>query len=393
MVIDHFSLFFKFLVLAIVALIALSSSEHVANMKQFQGEYYSLIMFSASGMMLIASATELISIYVSLELTALPVAALAAFSRNAVSTEAGIKFLILSAMSSAILLYGMALVFGFTGTTYLPEIFSSISSSFEPNVPFGSHALFLGVILIIAGFGFKIAAVPFQMWVPDVYEGSPTPITAYLSVASKAAGFAIVLRVSYLAFGSLSLDWAAVFTILSFASMTIGNVLAVAQDNIKRMLAYSTIAHAGYIMIGLAAISERVPDGSDTIGPSAILFYLVAYAVTNLAAFFAIISLIGIPPTAGFMGKLYLFSAAIKSELVWLVVAGVINSTLSAYYYLRVVKVMYVSQAGSEDAAPITIAKAPLLALSITSIGTLALGIFPGPLINIAEKAASVLLG
>ncbi|SVD92265.1 uncharacterized protein METZ01_LOCUS445119, partial [marine metagenome] len=258
--------------------------------------------------------------------------------------------------------------FGFTGTTYLTEIFSSIASSFDPNVPFGSHALFLGVILIIAGFGFKIAAVPFQMWVPDVYEGAPTPITAYLSVASKAAGFAIVLRVSYLAFGSLSLDWAAVFAILSVASMTIGNVVAVAQDNIKRMLAYSTIAHAGYLMIGLAAISERVPDGSATIGPSGILFYLVAYAVTNLAAFFAIIaitsrtgsdlissftgigrrspilaltltlaiiSLIGIPPTAGFMGKLYLFSAAIKSELVWLVVAGVINSTLSAYYYLR----------------------------------------------------------
>lgn len=422
LVVDKFSLFFKFLVLSIVALVVLSSTDYVSRLRLFQGEYYALMLFSAAGMMLLASTTELISIYIALELTSLPLAALAAFMGNSRSSEAGIKFLLLSAMSSAVLLYGMVLTFGFTGTTHLSEILPQIGESFDASVPFGSYALLLGVVMMIAGFGFKIASVPFHMWVPDVYEGAPTPITAYLSVASKAAGFAVILRVFYLAFGDLSSDWGAIFAVLSAISMTVGNLVAIAQSNIKRMLAYSTVAHAGYLMVGLAAIATRVPPGEATIGPSSILFYLCAYAATNLAAFFvitaistrtgsdmikdyagmgrrapimalvlafALISLTGIPPAAGFMGKLYLFSAAVKSDLVWLAIVGVVNSVISSYYYLRVVRTMYMTPPDSEER--ITATFLPRAAIYIAGLGVLVLGIFPGPLMSLAEKAAAVL--
>ena len=421
LVVDKFSLFFKFLVMGIVGLVVMSSVDYISRIRHYQGEYYGLMLFSASGMMLLAATTDLISIYIALELTALPLAALAAFLRDSRSTEAGVKFLLLSAMSSAVLLYGMALTYGFTGTTQLVDISARLGASFDATVPFGSHALFLGVIMIVAGFGFKIAAVPFQMWVPDVYEGAPTPITAYLSVASKAAGFAVILRVFYLAFGEISLDWGTLFAVLSAVSMTIGNLVAIAQRNIKRMLAYSTIAHAGFLLIGVAAIAARVPVG-ETIGPSAVLFYLVAYAVTNLAAFFAIIaisnrtgsdmissfagmgrqapflaiilafsmiSLLGLPPTAGFMGKLYMFSAAMKSDLAWLVVVGVVNSAVSAYYYLRVVRLMYMAEPEKEETVPV--AYASQAALYITGLGILALGLFPGPLFTMAERAVEIL--
>jgi NADH-quinone oxidoreductase subunit N len=422
LVVDKFSLFFKFLVMGIVALVVLASVDYVSRLRLFQGEYYALMLFSAAGMMLLASTTELISIYIALELTALPLAALAAFLRNSRSSEAGIKFLLLSAMSSAVLLYGMVLTFGFTGTTHLSEILQHHSTSSYAAVPFGSYALLLGVVMMVAGFGFKIASVPFHMWIPDVYEGAPTPITAYLSVASKAAGFAVILRVFYLAFGDMSADWGALFAVLSALSMTLGNLVAIAQTNIKRMLAYSTVAHAGYLMIGLAAIAVRVPLEETTIGPSSILFYLCAYAVTNLAAFFAIIaistrtgsdlisdyagmgrrapllalvlafalvSLIGIPPAAGFMGKLYVFSAAVKSDLVWLAIVGVVNSVISSYYYLRVVKTMYMTPPASEERLPV--AYVPQAAVYIAGLGILLLGIFPGPLMSLAEKAAAVL--
>ena len=271
--VDKFSLFFKFLVLGVVGLVVMSSVGYVSNVRLVPGEYHGLLLFSASGMMLLASTTDLISIYIALELTSLPLAALAAFQRDSRSTEAGMKFLLLSAMSSAVLLYGMALVYGFTGTTYLPGIFERLGAALDPSVPFGSYGLFLGVVMVAAGFGFKISAVPFQMWVPDVYEGAPTPVTAYLSVASKAAGFAVILRVFYVAFGEVSLDWAALFAVLSALSMTVGNLVAIAQSNIKRMLAYSTIAHAGYLLAGVAAIAARVPSGESSIGPSGVLFY------------------------------------------------------------------------------------------------------------------------
>lgn len=419
LVVDRFAIFFKFLILAIVALVILASVDYVSKFQRFQAEFYALILLSASGMMLLASTTELISIYVSLELTSLPLAALAAFLRDSRSSEAGLKFLILSAMSSAFLLYGMTLVYGFTGSTEL-KVIAAVAT--QGDLPFGSYALLLGGVLIAVGFGFKISMAPFHMWVPDVYEGAPTPITAYLSVASKAAGFAVLLRVFYLAFGDIGRqeDWSILFALLGGLSMIVGNLVAMTQNNIKRMLAYSTVAHAGYILVGLASVAARAPDLE---GPGGVLFYLGAYAATNLAAFFAVIvisnkvgsdeidafagvgrsapaiaavltfamvSLIGIPPTAGFMAKLYIFNAAVRSDLVWLAVVGVINSVLSAYYYLRVVRTMYLSPTESEEPMP---SSPPMrLALGVTSAGILVMGIFPGPLFEIAQSAVVTLL-
>ena len=425
LVVDKFSLFFKFLLVAVAALVVLASAEYVDRFHRFRGEFFALVLLSTSGMMLLASTVELISIYVSLELTALPIAALAAFLRDGRSSESGMKFLILSGISSAVLLYGMVILYGFTGTTFLAEIADSIGGSeLTAETPFGSDALLFGVILVTAGFGFKIASVPFQMWAPDVYEGSPTPITAFLSVASKAAGFAVILRVFYIAFGSeiLSLDWSAVFAMLSVLSMTFGNLVAIRQTNIKRMLAYSTIAHAGYLMVGLAAVAVRNPEAQTTLGPSGVLFYLSGYALTNLAAFsaviaisnrigsdqidafvgmsrrspflagvlgFSMISLIGVPPTVGFIAKVYIFGAAVNTNLEWLAVAGVVNSVLSAYYYLRVVKVMYLRP--PEDEGPIASGAPMKLAVMATLAGTAFFGVYPAPLINLAKTAAGVL--
>ena len=422
--VDHFALFFKFLVLGVVALIILASVDYVSRLARYQGEYYALILFSATGMMLLAATGELISIYISLELTTLPLAALAAFLMNARSSEAGMKFLILSAISSALLLYGMALVFGFTGSTYLPDIARSLAQPFPDGAPFGNTALLLGIVLIVAGFGFKISSVPFQMWVPDVYEGAPTPVTAFLSVASKAAGFAVLLRIFYVGFDAFELDWAILFAALAAASMTVGNLVAIAQSNIKRLLGYSTIAHAGYLLVGLAAIAARSEDvtGGAILGPSSVLFYLGAYAATNLAAFFAIIAisnkvgseeidgfagmarrapylafalalalvaLIGVPPTGIFIAKIYIFSAAVNSDLLWLAVVGVVNSVVSAYYYLRIVRVMYLEPADSDEKVPSSYALRA--ALGVSTLGILVIGVVPGPLLRLAEIAVGTL--
>lgn len=426
LVVDKFSLFFKFLFVAVAAIIVLVSVDYVKKFQRFQAEYYALILLSTVGMMLLASTLELITIFIALELTALPIAALAAFLRDDRSSESGLKFLILSAISSTVLLYGMVIVYGFTGTTVLEDISGQIKSmNLSGDTPFGSYALLFGIVLMIAGFGFKIASVPFQMWAPDVYEGSPTPVTAYLSVASKAAGFAVILRVFYVAFPMevISLDWSAVFAVLSGLSMTIGNLVAIRQDNIKRMLAYSTIAHAGYLMMGLAAISARVPGGEADSGPSAVIFYLSGYAATNLAAFsaiiaisnrigsdmiddfagmsrrspylsgvlgFALVSLIGVPPTIGFMAKLYVFGAAVDANLEWLVLLGVLNSVISAYYYLRIIKVMYLSPPAEEE--PVHSGPAIRLAMLSTFAAVAFFGIYPTPLLRLARTAAEVLL-
>ncbi len=414
LVVDNFSLFFKFLILAIAALVILSSVEYASKFARFQGEYYALILLSAGGMMLMASTGELISIYIALELSSISLYALASFLKDPKSSEAGLKYMILGAISSAILLLGMAFVFGLTGTTHLDQIAANVGGLIAGGQLTDSPALLLGIVFLVAGFGFKIASVPFQMWVPDVYEGAPTPITAYLSVASKAAGFAVILRVFYTAFGAeeISGDWAMIFAVLAAISMTLGNVVAIAQSNIKRMLGYSSIAHAGYIMVGLAAIG--------TLGKGGVLFFLVGYALANLGAFIAIIaisnktgsdeitdysgmarrspvialilafcliSLIGIPPTVGFMAKFYIFNAAIQGNLLWLVIIAVLNSVVSAYYYLRVVKLMYVGEPASEEAIPSSI---PLrITLAVTSLGVLILGIYPWLVLRLAETAVA----
>jgi NADH-quinone oxidoreductase subunit N len=417
LVVDEFSLFFKFLLVGIAALVIISSVDYVRKFARFQGEYLALVLFSAAGLMLMAGTGELISIYVALELSSLSLYALVAFLKDPKSSEAGLKYMILGAISSAVLLFGMAFVFGLTGTTHLDQIVDKVSALVSGGQIWDSPALLLGMVFLVAGFGFKIASVPFQMWVPDVYEGAPTPITAYLSVASKAAGFAVILRVFYTAFGIpvLSENWSMLFAVLGAISMTIGNVVAISQSNIKRMLGYSSIAHAGYLMVGLATVS--------TLGRSGILFFLASYALANLGAFIAIIaisnktgsdeindfsgmarrspalalvlafcliSLIGIPPTGGFIAKFYIFNAAIQQDLLWLVIIAVLNSVISAYYYLRVVKVMYLGDPASQEAVPSSI---PLrAALVITSFGVLLLGIYPWVVLRIAETAAAMLI-
>jgi len=414
--VDNFALFFKLLFLGIAALVILSSVDYVSKFARFQGEYYALILISTLGMMLMAATAELISLYIALELTSISLYVLVGFLKDAKSSEASLKYLLLGAVASAILLYGMALVFGFTGKTQLGEIAQVIQTASV------SPALILGIVLLIAGFGFKIAAIPFHMWVPDVYEGAPTPITAYLSVASKAAGFAIILRVFYSAFGLpqwLSLDWGLTFAVLAAIGMTLGNVAAIPQANIKRMLGYSSIAQAGYLMVGLATVGFS--PAADILGRSGVLFFLTSYALTNLGAFIAIIaisnkidsdqikdysgmfkrapllvlaltlcliSLIGMPPAAGFMAKFYIFSAAVQHNLLWLVVIAVINSVISAYYYLRVVKVMWLGEPASEEKVPSS--GALRLALSVSCLGVLLLGIIPGYVMRLAEMAASM---
>ncbi len=419
--VDNFALFFKLLFLAIAALVILASVDYVSKFSRFQGEYYALVLLSALGMMLMAATAELISIYIALELASISLYALVGFLKDPKSTESSLKYLLLGAVASAVLLFGMALVFGFTGKTQLGEIAQAIQSLSLSGV-LASPGLILGMVLMVAGFGFKIAAVPFHMWVPDVYEGAPTPITAYLSVASKAAGFAVILRVFYSAFGLpswLSLDWGLIFAVLAAIGMTVGNIIAIPQNNIKRMLGYSSIAQAGYLMVGLATVGFS--PAADVVGRSGLLFFLASYALTNLGAFIAIIaisnkldsdliqdysgmsrrapllalaltlcliSLIGMPPAAGFMAKFYIFSGAVKHGLLWLVVIAVINSVISAYYYLRVVKAMWLGEPASKGRIPSSVALR--LALAISCLGVLMLGIIPGYVMKLAELAAKM---
>ena len=415
---DRFALFFKALIVGSAGLVLLASYGYTERFAVRSAEFQTLIMLSAVGMMLLAAGRELITLYVALELSTLPLVALAAFSGGRRAAEAGLKYLVLGAIASAVLLYGMVLTFGFTGSTVLETIALAVGdAALEGSRPFGVEALVVGVVLMVAGFGFKVAAVPFQGWIPDVYEGAPTPVTAFLSVASKAAGFAVVMRVFFTAFQPIELDWALLFAAIAAASMTFGNLAAIVQTNIKRMLAYSAIAHAGYLLVGLAAVASRTPDGV-TIGPETVLFYLAGYAVTNLAAFFAVIAIIehtgsegiqsfagmgrrapwlaaalavallsltGIPLTVGFMAKLFVFGAAMKADLAWLVALGAVNSVISAYYYLRVVRVMYLGdpddRARPERVAPLD------LSVAVTAVAVVALGVWPQPLFRAAERA------
>jgi len=418
LVVDEFSIFFKLLFLAMAALVLLSSIDYARKFAAFRGEYYALVLLAATGMMLMASTRELISIYIALELTSISLYVLASFLKDPKSSEAGLKYLLLGAVASAVLLYGMALIYGLTGTTHLKDIAAALT-------PLGqlldNPALLMGMVLLVAGFGFKIATVPFQMWVPDVYEGAPTPITAYLSVASKAAGFAVILRVFYEALGPVSLDWSIIFAVLAAITMILGNVAALVQTNIKRMLGYSSIAQAGYLMIGLAAVSAIEPGALGPSGPSTLVFFLASYALTNLGAFIAIIaisnkidsdeiadyagmakraptlslalalcliSLLGIPPTAGFVAKVFIFSAGVNHGLIWLVVIAVINTVISAYYYLRVVRVMYLGAPLSEEQVPSS--GTLRAALSFACLGVLALGIYPWMVLRLAETAVSM---
>jgi NADH-quinone oxidoreductase subunit N len=428
LVVDEFALYFKFLTLAVLALLFLSSTDYASRFQPFQAEFYGLLLFSSAGLMLLPAAGDLITVYISLELASLPVIALAAYEKKRLkSTEAGLKYLVLSAVSSAVLLYGFAFLYGATGTLRLissdpadPAIGHMLING-DPSIPFGGVAVMVGVVLSIAGFGFKLSMVPFHMWTPDVYEGAPMPVAAYLAVASKAAAFAVVLRLFYAGLEPASADWSVLFAVLAAVTMTVGNVVAITQTNVKRLLGYSAIAQAGYVLVGVAAY---VGSGSNPeLGIASVLFYLASYAAMNLTVFFvimavtnrtgddsisglagmgrrapllavlltlALLGLTGIPPTVGFAGKLFLFNAAINADMVWLAVVGVVNSVVSAYYYVSVVRVMYLRE--SDNPARIIVPAYAWAALAVTSAAILVLGLWPGGLLEVARQAALSLI-
>jgi NADH-quinone oxidoreductase subunit N len=410
--VDPYSLFFKLFFLGIAALGLLAAVEYADRFPRYRGEFFSLILMAVAGMMLLSSATELMTTYIAIELMSISFYALAGFLKDQKSTEASMKYLLLGALSSAILLYGMALFYGLTGQTTYAAMARELSVVHSPD----RAVLLLALSLVVAGFGFKVSAVPFQMWTPDVYEGAPTPIAALLSVGSKAAAFAAILRFFWIALPpDFPIDWSVLWVALAVLTMTFGNIAALVQTNIKRMLAYSSIAQAGYILLGLAVQTE--------FGRSAVIFYLLAYAVTNLGAFAAVIaisnrvesdeisayngmakrapflaaaltlcliSLTGLPPAAGFFAKFYLFSAAVQVGLAWAVVVAVLNSAVSAYYYLRVVRAMYLLPADEETA--VTAAPPTVAAVALASIGVVVVFLLANPLIGLSDLASRTLV-
>ncbi|MCL4529574.1 MAG: NADH-quinone oxidoreductase subunit N [Chloroflexi bacterium] len=383
---------------------------YVKRMGIERGEYYTLLLFSIVGMMLMAQAADLIIVFLALEMLSIPLYVLAAFARpNVNSEEAGLKYFLLGAFSTGFVVYGIALVFGATGTTSLAGIVAAASS--------GTSSLLLltiGSALILVGLGFKVAAVPFHMWTPDVYQGAPSAVTAFMAAGAKIAGFAALLRVFSLAFPSLASDITPIIAVISALTMIVGNVIAIAQTNIKRLLAYSSIAHAGYILMAFVPYGQK-----DVVATSvaAGLFYLVSYALTNFGAWAVVIalekaegkgleiadyagigrkypalaaamtvfmlSLTGIPPTLGFVGKFYLFRAAIAGQFYLLAVIGVLTSLISAYYYLRVVVTMYM-----RDGEPETTSEPWLnITWGLAALLTVIVSLVPAPLFDWASQA------
>ena len=407
--VDGFSVFFHVLVIAIAAVVILTSCEYMAVQRIRAGEYYALILFGAVGMALMSSAIELVLIFIALEISSISSYVLAGFRRReASSAESSLKYFLLGSFATAFFLYGVALMFGATGSTNIDQIGQALRSGTIPLLAF------VAVAFMFVGLGFKGAAAPFHVWTPDVYEGAPAPIVGFMSTAPKAAAFAVLLRIVFVINvpGRFWLIW------LSAAlSMTLGNVGALVQNNVKRLLAYSSIAHAGYLLVAFAA----APD----LGISAAMFYTAAYAAMNLGAFAVVshfanageryvtledykglgrsspllaatltiflLSLIGIPMTGGFFAKFYVFSAAVKANLIWLTIIGVLNSGIGAYYYLRIIVAMYMREARKE--VPVTpVPFAISLALAACMAATVYLGIFPGGVLQYAQDAARQLV-
>ncbi len=407
---DNFAMFFKLIFLVAAGLAVLISDQYIEREDCNYGELYPIILFTTVGMMLMASGTDLMTLFLGLELMSISLYILAGFNRaNVKSNEAGMKYFLLGAFSTGFLLYGMALIYGVTGTTRVAQIAQIVSGmpSASANI-----MLLIGMFLMLVGFLFKIAAAPFHMWTPDVYEGAPTPMTAFMSAGPKAAGFAALLRLLLVAFPAMKPEWSDLLWILAVLTMTIGNFSALRQDNIKRMLAYSSIAHAGYALVGLTA--------ANSTGTSGILFYMLSYAFMNIGAFAVIIlvgkkgepngtvmdfaglgrkhpllavtmslflfSLAGMPPTAGFIGKFYLFSGAIQEGYIWLAIIGVMNSAASVYYYLRVMVFMYFKPA-EEEFDWITVSAPVALSLAVSAAGTLIPGVIPSMILQYAQQA------
>ncbi len=407
---DWLAFFFKMLFLFGAGITALFLMDHEQVGRR--GEAYVLMLASTIGMCLMASAADLIMLYLAIETTSIPLYVLAGFMlADDRSTESGFKYLLFGAMTSAIMLYGFSLLFGFAGTTNLYALAGAVRAAQVPSVAV------LGVIfLIVVGIGFKVSIVPFHFWAPDVYEGSPTPVAGFLSTASKAAGFAVLARLFLIAFSGATMDWTLLLAVLSAVTMTLGNLLALHQKNIKRLLAYSSIAHAGYAMIGIVAISE--------LGVASVAFYMLAYVVTNLAAFgiamavgritgsddydayrglsrrspwlalvmlAAFLSLAGMPPFGGFMAKIVVFAAGIKAGYVWLVVVGILNSVVGVYYYLNVIKYVYLfrMEGEAEQNHPIQVTRPYALALVVLVVGIILIGTVFAPWFGYASAAAA----
>ena len=405
--VDNFSLFFNIIFLVSTILVVLISMGYLDRSDKKQGPYYLLILLATLGMMLMAAGNELIIVFLGLELMSLSLYVLAGYFRdNPASSEAGMKYLLLGAFASAFFLYGIALIYGGAGTTSIPEIAEKITAENK------SPLLLAGMFLLVVGFGFKVAIVPFHQWAPDVYEGAPTTIAAFISAGPKAAGFAAFLRIFMEALPNLQGEWGGVLILLAMLTMTVGNVIAIAQTNIKRMLAYSSIAHAGYVLIGLAAANDD--------GVSSAMLYLLIYCVMNIGAFGAVIlaktedgeslmisdyaglgtrkpllaifmtvmllSLAGFPPTAGFVGKFYIFKAAVGAGHIWLVIIGAINTAISAFYYLRVVVTMYMRE--PEEELEFSPYASPLvIGLILAVIGVLLIGILPSLMLTPAQNS------
>ena len=408
---DAFSVFFHVVICSLVLVALLIAFDVFDGTKERPAEYYALVLFGAMGMCLMSSAVELLLVFISLEISSIATYILAAIrKRTGKSPEAGLKYFLLGSFATAFFLYGIALTFGATGTTNITEV-----AALLPQSPTPSFAI-LAVAMILIGIGFKVSAAPFQVWTPDVYEGAPSPVVALMSTGPKVAAFAVLLRITYGAYPALHAHWQLLLWIMAALSMTVGNLGALRQQNVKRMLAYSSIAHAGYTLVAFTAFSSE--------GIAAVLFYTAAYAAMNVGAFAIIshaggyddrllsvadyrglayrspllggalalflLSLIGIPFTGGFFGKFYAFTAALHAGEVWLAVIGLLNSGVACYYYLRLLTSIYGKPA---DTAPIqTVPKLKTtlaLALLLTVSATLILGIFPGSILAIAQAGAA----
>jgi NADH-quinone oxidoreductase subunit N len=407
--VDNFSLFFKTVFLVAAGLAILHSGAYLRQEGSEHGEYYALLLFATVGMMVMASGRDLMVIYVGLELMSITFYALVGLIRSRLtSNEAALKYFLLGAFSSGFLLYGFSLLYGLTGTTSIPGIHTFLAA----NPAAVGAPLVLAMVLVLIGLGFKLALVPLHFWAPDVYQGAPTPVTGFLSVGSKAAAFAAVLRIFGSGLAGQGALWSELLTGLAVLTMIVGNLLAIQQSDIKRMLAYSSIAHAGYAMVGVVV--------GGVIGTSAVLFYMLGYAFMNLGVFGVItalnrtegeassldnfrglaklhpglalimfvllFSLAGIPPTAGFFGKFYIFMGAVRAGFVWLAVIGMLNSAVSAYYYLRVIMIMYMSEPAGE--AQILLSRPMTWSLAASVLGVFALGLMPDAFLALARSSA-----
>ncbi|HVJ05023.1 MAG TPA: NADH-quinone oxidoreductase subunit N [Candidatus Saccharimonadales bacterium] len=409
--VDHFSVFFHFIVLFVALATILMSLDYLPFQKIDHGEYYALILLGAVGMCLMSSAVELVLIFIALEISSISSYILAGFRRNAAeSAESSLKYFLLGSFATAFFLYGVALLYGATGSTNVFDIAATLGNAahIEP-------LAYVAVALIFTGLGFKVACAPFHIWTPDVYEGAPSPVVAFMSTAPKAAAFAVLIR---LVIDTASPHWFWVIWIAAVLSMCVGNLGAILQSNVKRMLAYSSIAHAGYLMVAFASASNR------ELGISAAMFYSAAYAAMNVGAFavitqmagsgerfsqiddysglgkrspllaavltFFLLSLIGIPITGGFFAKFYVFSAALRTHLIWLTIIGVANSGMGSYYYLRLIVRMYMFEPRTETPTP----KVQLgmgLAIAISLIATLWLGVLPNAILHYTQGAPTIL--